>query len=373
MALTAEVVIVGGGIVGCATAYWLAKAGVRSTIVEREAVGSQASGYAAGLLNPLNGHGIPGPIEDLARENFKIHLDLAEEIRAETGVDPMLRPLPGIWTVFEGSEAHEVQELYELAIRLDGFEARWLDGSEVRSLEPRVSNHVVRGMCVEGARQVDSYRLTLGLAEAAEKYGAAIVHGTFEGLKRDGGRVCAVVVSGEDLACDRAVLAMGPWAGMVESWLGVGIPISPLKGQILRLELEGPPLDHAFYDGAGGYITSKPDGLIWVGTTEEPVGFDDRPTAEAREGIMREATRTLPALCQARLALQTACLRPVSEDGLPIIGEVPGWDGVYLATGAGRKGILLGPAMGKATADLITTGTTGLPIGQFSPARFVKS
>ena len=372
MAPKAEVVIVGGGVVGCATAYFLAKEGVKATIIERESVAGCASGFAAGLLNPLNGHGIPGPLEPLARESFRLHSHLSDEVKAETGVDPRLRTLSCIWLAVKEEEVEEFRELFRLAQRLEGFPARWLDGDEVRSLEPRVSPDVIKGMCVEGIKQVESYEYTLGLCEAAEKYGATIRHGTVQGIQETEGRVSGVVLAGEVVACEKVVLSMGPWTGQVESWLGIPVPIGPLKGQILRLELAGPPLEHAFYSSGGGYVSSKPDGLIWVGTTEEQVGFDDRPTAEARETIMNRSLELFPILSQARLVLQTACLRPVSTDGMPIIGEVPDWNGVYLATGAGRKGILLGPVMARSIADLITTGRTDLPIQPFSPGRFAK-
>ncbi len=371
MAETAEVVIVGGGIVGCATAYFLARQGVKATIIERGDVAGCASGYAAGLLNPLNGHGIPGPIEPLANESFGMHLYLADELKSETGIDSHLRPISCMWMVFKEADAEGFMELYQLASRLDGFPARWLDAQEVKSLEPRVSPHVLKAMCVEGVRQVSAYEYTLALSEAAKKYGATIKQGTVQGLKRSNGRVSAVVLEGEEIACEKVLLAMGPWSGQVESWLGIPVPVGPLKGQILRLELDGPPLEHALYRSGGGYVSSKPDGLVWVGTTEETVGFDDRPTVEARESIMRDSLEIMPALSQARLSLQTACLRPVSEDGLPILGEVPGWEGVFLATGAGRKGILLGPAMAQATADLLIAGRTDLPVGDFSPGRFI--
>lgn len=370
MAERAEAVIVGGGVVGCAVAYFLARNGMRPVLIEREGVGSCASGFAAGLLNPLNGHGIPGPLESLAQESFVLHAELAEQVKEETGIDPQLRTLSCIWTAFSEQETQELQQLFQLAQRLDGFRAQWLDGREVRSLEPRVSQLVTKGMYVEGTRQVASYEYTLALAQAAEKHGAILRHGTVEGLIRANGAVSGVALQGEELACEKVVLAMGPWTGQAEMWLGVPVPVSPLKGQILRLESSGPALEHAFYRSGGGYISPKPDGLIWVGTTEERVGFDHRPTVEARKAIMSGALKVLPALSEASLALQTACLRPLSEDGMPIVGEVPGWDGVYIATGAGRKGILLGPAMAQAAADLLTSGHTDLSIKAFSPARF---
>ena len=368
---TAEVVIAGGGIVGCATAFFLAKEGVKATLIEPDSVASRASGFAAGILNPLDGQGIPGPLETFAQESFRMTAPLVGEVKGQTGVDPQLRNISCLWVALREHEAEQFASLYGISQRLDGFPARWLDAREVLSLEPRISPRVLEGMYLEGTTQIAAYEYTLGLAEAAEKKGATIRHGRVRGLKRSNGRVSGVVLESGELSCDKLVLAMGPWMGQAESWLGFPVPVTPLKGQILRLELDGPPLEHAVYRGDGGYIASKSDGFVWAGTTEEEVGFDDRPTPEARADIMKGTLEVMPYLDRARVALQTACLRPVAQDGLPIIGEAPGWEGLYLATGAGRKGILLGAGIARATADLVMRGRTGLSIAPFSPDRFV--
>ena len=373
MANSAEVVILGGGIVGCATAYLLAKDGADVTIIEKGAVAGCASGFAAGLLNPLNGHGIPGPLETVAMESFRMHLDLAEEVKSETGLDPKLRVMPCVWLVFNEEEAAEFQEIYQRAQETPGFPARWLEGEELRALEPRVSPQVIKGMRLEGTMQLASYEYTLAISQAAQKRGVKIRHATVRGLARSNGNVSKVLLDGqEEVACKKVVVALGPWTGQAEEWLGIPIRVSPLKGQILRLDLPGPPLQHIFYRSGGGYVAPKHDGLTWIGTTEETVGFNDEPTQEARDYIMQRTLKIMPGITNARVDVQTACLRPLSADGLPIIGRVPGWDGVYLATGAGRKGILLGPAMARATADLVATGQTSFPIDHFSPDRFAK-
>ncbi len=368
-----DVLIVGGGILGCATAYFLAKEGIRSTVLEREAVASCASGFAAGLLNPLHGAGIPGPLEPFAWESFRLHLDIIDQITEESGVDPHFAPYPCMWSIFDDSEETVCGELLQRANRFPEFPARWLNEGEVRSVEPRISNAVVKGMYLEGIRQVEPYQYTLALAQAAEKNGAAIRNGVVRGLKSSGGRVMGVITDGGEIDCGAVVLAMGPWTCQAGEWLGIPIPVEPLKGQILRLQSDEEPLASSLYRVGGGYIASKADGLIYAGTTEERVGYDSSPSTEARERIMGLALDILPFLEEARLALQTACLRPLSADGLPIIGKAPGWEGVYVATGAGRKGILLGPAMGRAIADLIVRDSTDLSVGEFSVGRFAAS
>jgi glycine oxidase len=367
-----DVVVVGSGAAGCAAAYFLAKSGVKVTVLEQEAVASFASGFAAGLLNPLHGAGIPGPLQPLALEAFRMHARLAEELKAEVGTEFRAQVVPYMYVALADEEVAGLDRSPGLRGTVPGFPSRWLEGHEALSLEPRVSSRVVRAVLVEGLRQVDSYQYTLALLTAAERHGATLKHGMVTGIDRANGRIGGVVLKGAKIACEKIVLAMGPWSRVAERWLGVRMPVEPLRGQILRLRFPGPPLRH-YVSHEGSYLTSKPDGLVWAGTTEEKVGFRSRPTQKARDAILRSALRIVPSLLEAALVLQTACLRPVTPDMLPIIGPVPGCDGVYVATGGGRKGILLSPAMGRAIADLITEGHTGLSISPFAVERFTKT
>ena len=370
MADTSDVVIVGGGIVGCATAYYLAKAGLKPTLIEKGSVGSCASGFSAGLLNPLHGSGIPGPLEDLARTSFQLHKTLAPEVKDQTGIDHQFRPVPSIYLSFDDAQSREASGVLDLADKAEGFVSRWVDGAEVLSMEPRIAPGVVGGAYVEGTIQVDSYQYTLALLQAAKDHGAAIRHGTVQGLQSSNGKVSKVVLDGEEISCGSVVLSMGPWSGEAAGWLGRPVPVWPLKGQILRLRLPGSQPPCLFTGPGGEYVSPKPDGTTWIGTTEERVGFDDRPTTEALEAIMKDVTELMPAVAQGELVLQTACLRPASDDGMPVLGPVPGWSGVYMATGAERKGILLSAAMARATADLVCKGRTDLDVERFSLARF---
>ncbi len=167
------------------------------------------------------------------------------------------------------------------------------------------------------------------------------------------------------------MLTIGPWSAEASAWLGVPIEVRPLKGQILRLQAPGPPVTCSVGWGHN-YATTKPDGLLWAGTTEEEAGFDEETTAAARDEVGAALVRMLPAMADAQVVYQTACLRPVASDGLPVVGRVPGFDRVYVATGGARKGILLGPAMGRAVADLILTGSAKIALDAFSPGRFAR-
>ena len=371
MQQSSDVVIVGGGAAGCSVAYHLALAGVKATIIEDRGIGSQASGFSAGAVSPLEGNGIPGPLGPLAMESFHIHRDLYGDLKAKTGVDYQWRTVSQLRVAFDEEELSGLQEVFDGFTGADGFAAHWLDAKEIRDLEPRLAPSVIGGLNTLGSVSLDSHKYTLALAQAAEQLGAAVHCGATRGLTSSNGRVTGVLAGDSQVSCQNVVLAMGPWARLAESWLDLYLPVDPLKGELLRLELPGRTLERDVL-GAGASLRPKPDGLVWCGTTEEWQGFDRAPSGSARKGILDGVARLIPGIAQARLELQTACLRPVTPDWLPIIGRAPGWENVYVATGAGKKGIALSPAMGKAVADLITQGNTALSIGPFDLQRFAQ-
>ena len=365
----ADVVVVGGGVAGCTVAYMLAKSGMGVTLVERDSIGAHASGFAAGVLIPLYGSGIPGPLQPLALRGNEMHRQLWQELKEETGIDVLDAATPLLRIAFGEDEEKELRALADTVEGVKGFSATLLSAREVSAIDSRLSERITAGLLIEGTRSIDSYLYTLAMSRAAEKKGVSIVHDTVTGLEANGPRVTAVGLSGGSLPCDRVVVATGPWAGEVGEWLGTPVPVYPVKGEILRLAAPGPGPEHNI-GRTGFYVNWKRDGLVWCGTTDEEAGFDDRPSVSAREGIMEGVGQIMPCLEQSRVVRHTACLRPTVEDGLPIIGGVPGWDGVYLATGAGHKGILLSPAMGQAIADLVLAGETELPIAEFGLDRF---
>jgi len=369
---SSDVIIVGGGAAGCSVAYHLALAGVKSTVIEGQGVATQASGFSAGGLNPLQGTGIPGPLGSLAMESYLMHLDLFGQLQDDTGIDYDGRIISLLKVAFDDEDLADLQETEDVFAPVDGFDARWLDTREVLELEPRVSPKIIRGLVARGNAAMDSYKYTLALLRSAEKMGASIRSGTVAGLERDNSRITGVRLNDETISCGQIVLAMGPWSRKAEAWLDAYIPVDPLKGEITRMELPGAPLNHDL-SGGGGSLHPKPDGLVWCGTTEEWRGFDKETSTSAYQSILEGAVRLVPEMSKARLSLQTACLRPVTPDWLPIIGRVPGWDNVYLATGAGKKGILLSPGIGKSVADLMTQGETSLSIGPFNPSRFTPN
>ena len=371
-----DVAIVGGGIVGLATAYFLGRRGISTVVIERDSLGSHASGFAYAALGTFDEAGMDGRHFDVASEGMRLHRQLAEALPEQTGVNVEFRQRPQLFLAFTEEEALKAKEpsgwgatLRSWEVEKEGLSVRWVDAKEARSIEPRISQEAIGGVYTEGTSDVNAYRLTLALAIAAEAQGAKIRHGVVTGIERDGNRASAVLLGQERIECGQVVLAMGPWSNKASSWVGHPIPMEPWKGQILRLRLPGPPI-RCSVAGGEHFASTKPDGLVWVGPTFEDAGLDEETTTEGRDQIMAGVVRNIPSLAEGRLVLHTACLRPLSADRKLILGPAEGWEGVYLATGGGRLGMMLGPAMGKLTADLIATGVTEIPLDEFDPGRF---
>lgn len=370
MPAPSDVVVVGGGTAGCAAAYYLGKAGVQVTLIERAGIGMQASGYSAGGLNPL--HGFLPVLRPLALESFQLHLALWDDLQKITGYTCHQRIISMLMVAIEEAEYPGLQETLEIYQATEGFRAHWLDSRQLHELEPRLTPDLVRGLYLYGNGVVDSHLFTVQLAAAAEHVGVTIRTGSVCGLQRTRRRMTGVVLEDGVIACDQVILAMGPWTKMAESWLDCTIPIAPMKGEIMRMELPGPVLAHDVA-AADILLCSRPGSQVWCASTEEWCGFDTTCTPAARQVLLDRAIKLMPALVDAQLVQQTACLRPVAPDWLPMIGKSPGWENVYLATGGAKKGILLSTGIGKAIADMLTTGSTSLSIGLCAPERFVQT
>ena len=368
----ADVVVVGAGVIGGAAAYFLSKAGLKVVVVERDSIGSHASGFAPGILNPLGES--PEYMESrlpLSVKSFQMHRELAGQLPAESGIDYHFRQSAMLMLAFTRVEAKELKERID-RLRRQEFNIRWLDSRAAHLIESRVSDEIEGAAYLETVAEVDSYGYSLALAQAAEKYGAEVRYGQFTGLKSRGNRVTAVQLASGEINCDFAVLAMGPWTGTASSTLGISIPVGPQKGETLRIKAPGPPFTSLLAWNNNYNTTTRHDGLVYHGATHKDAGFNEETTVEGRDELLNNLITMVPSLTEAEVVLQTACLRPLSDDGLPIIGEVPGWSGVYIASGHWKKGILLSPVTGSVIAELITTGNTSTQIEPFGLSRFTK-
>jgi glycine oxidase len=193
-------------------------------------------------------------------------------------------------------------------------------------------------------------------AQGAARRGATLIQDTeVMGLLCQERRVTGVRLASGDLEADWVVMASGAWAGQYTDWLGVDIPVHPVRGQILAARILPSPISAGVWHGIT-YLVPKADGSIVMGTTREEVGFRDKPTIQGIAKILSSAIDLVPAMAGAELHKVWAGLRPASPDGIPILGPVEGWEGVLMAVGHYRSGILLSAATGKLITDFITKG-----------------
>lgn len=361
--------VVGGGITGAFSAYFLARLGAGTILVERDPIGSHASGRNPGGLNPLYGPGIPGPMQPLSLEAFRLHLEHWEEIRSLSQLDFGGRRSRRLHLA-DGEDARDrLERLRHSYDGIPGFSGEWLRGEQLLAIEPRLEPGGRQGLLTAGDARVDAQAYTRAVARSAEKLGARTVSGEAQGLRARGRRATGVLAGGSLLSCDGVVISSGPWCEAPSRWLRTRLPIEPVRGQMVRVK---PPGGGVAVDIASGptalYGTGGEE--VWVGGTEERVGFDASPTAAARSSLVARAVEVMPAIAAAPVVGQTAALRPLSPDGAPVVGLAPGWENVCLALGGGRKGFLLSAAIGRAAADLICGGSTELPIDPCAPDRF---
>lgn len=363
---TPDVIIIGGGVIGCATAYFLGLAGLRCTIVERDGIGSQASGFAAGELSPIGRTALSEPMTRFCMEGLQVHRAWAATIEAESGIRYHLADVQALHPAFTEDEAREAKALMAWAARL-GFTSRWLDAHEVRALGSWLADDVL-GATVGTEAQLETPLFAQALARAAERQGATIEHGEVTGLHVVAGRATGVMLGGRLRESGMVVLANGPWVQLTTPWTGIAVPVAPVRGQIVELDHRGQPPRHAIFHRTG-YVMPKAAGKLLVGTTEEDAGFDRSVTQRATDGILAAVRRIAPRTASLAIKQVTACLRPVSRDGLPFIGALPGLQRAYVAAGHGRKGIVQSLATGKYLAQVMTLGHADYPLDAFSPAR----
>ena len=350
-----DVVIVGGGIVACLSGYLLGRRGYKVTNLDAASLGSHASGFAFGGLDPLTGIGLPEPLLDFSLWCFVRHRSLARELHEATGIDVGFELRDRLNLAFNNEETKVLKDQIEWMKDVGGFTVEWVNNAEARRLEPQVSGEITGALYQRSPGALEPYRFILAAMRAAERYGVEMLQRRAIGLISDGARVTGVTLERGTIDAGIVVLAMGPWTGLASEWCGVDIPVTPLKGQILRLRTLHDPLKMAV-NYAHSYVATKSDGLIWAGTTEEETGFDDSLNSAARDSIMADFLKMIPGMTDAELLQQTACLRPLSADGLPIVDKVTGWENLYVSTGAGRKGILWSTGMAHALFEMIDEG-----------------
>jgi glycine/D-amino acid oxidase-like deaminating enzyme len=352
-----RVLIAGGGVIGTSIAYHLAARGADVVVVERSAIACAASGKSGGFLAMDWCDGTP--LMRLARRSFALHAELAEAGIGEWGYRRM--------TTYGGI----VGRSSTAASRRAG--SGWIS--------PNIAISGQLGSLVTTA-QVQPFAFTTSMMRAAEARGAKLRPGNVTGLLRRGGHVVGVDLEGERLEGDAVVIAMGPWSVLAAQWLPLP-PVFGLKGHSLVFDTGAAIPSEALFleyaETAGTILTPeifpRADGTTYVCaiSSDSPLPTDPDlvvPDDGAIDRLKTLCSRISPILASARVLSSQACFRPVTQDGLPLIGAIPGALGTYVATGHSVWGILNAPAAGEAMAELILDGATrAVDLSPFDPAR----
>jgi glycine oxidase len=365
----ADAVVVGGGLVGCAVARALARRGLATVVLERGRVGGEASSAAAGLVAPQAECDAPGPLMTAGIASRRRYARFVAAIEAESDVDVAYRRDGILYVAPTAADAAALLARVRWQ-RAAGLRATRVGVALARRWVPWLPDRLTAAAHFPDDHRVDNERLAWAIGVAARRAGVRVIEGvTGIGVTASRGRVVRVATSRGAIATPLVVDAAGAWAAEIALPRGVARPrVRPVRGQIVVLRPRRGRLRMPLY-AAHAYLVPRPDGRVLAGSTYEDVGFDKRVTAGAMARILGTALAMAPGLADATVEGSHAGLRPGTADGLPIVGRAPGVDGLFLATGLYRSGILLAPLVADAIADLALDGRTTLPIAAFDPAR----
>jgi glycine oxidase len=371
------IVVCGAGVIGLGIAWRAARAGADVTIVD-PAPGGAASFAAAGLLCPVfEAH--PGE-EALLRLNLASYdrwRDFAAELTEATGVDLQLRHQGTLAVAFDDDDLRALDDLRRFQEQLDLPVAR-LRSRECRELEPMLSPRIRGGVRVDTESSVDPRAVCTALLAACDDAGVDLVRDRLREVVGDGSRVTGVrLESGAHVAADTVVIALGPWSGAIPGVPPEATPpVRPVKGQILRLAFDPaePPLDrnvHALARGWEIYLVPRSNGELVIGATVEEKGFDTTVTAGGVHEMLAAAIDVVPLVGELEQVEAIARLRPASADNAPVLGTTP-VDGLVLATGHHRNGVLLTPITADAISALVVDGKPLPEVEPFGISRFER-
>ncbi|MEU1265116.1 glycine oxidase ThiO [Streptomyces cellulosae] len=373
---TSDVLVVGGGIIGLVTAWRAAQAGLATTVVDPQP-GGGAARVAAGMLAAVTElHHGEQTLLGLNLASARRYPDFAAELSDRTGQDLGYRRCGTLAVALDADDRVHLRELHALHER-SGLDSQWLTGRECRRLEPMLAPGVRGGLRVDGDHQIDPRRLASALLTACERAGVTLHRAWAERLAVRRDRAGGVVTAdGDELDAGQVVLAGGSWSGRLAGVPAEVLPpVRPVKGQVLRLTMPDRPEPflsrtvRAVVRGSHVYLVPRESSELVIGATSEEMGWDTTVTAGGVYELLRDAHELVPGLTELPLTETLAGLRPGSPDNAPLLGPT-GLDGLLLATGHHRNGVLLTPVTGDVMARVLTTGELPDEALPFTPRRF---
>jgi glycine oxidase len=365
-----DAVVAGGGLIGASIAFELAQAGLHVGVFDAREPGREASWAGAGIISPAPEGPAMFPLVALSKASAAIYPKFIKAVEQASGQNVEYRPDGAMEVFWEGDVREEISTLLAVYHGV-GLRAEALTGERAKELEPGLMEEVQGGVLRPDESSLDNRALTQATLEAAKRKGVEIFAGNgATGIWQEGRRCKGLQLTSGNVEAKWTIIAAGCFSAKIEGAAPYA-PVSPAKGQMAVLRCEAVNIQHVLWS-ENIYLVPRNDGRILAGSTVERIGFDRDVTAGGMKKIMNGAIELVPGLAKARIEETWAGLRPDSPDHLPILGPTD-VEGLLLATGHFRSGILLAPLTAQLMREWITTQKVSADWERFSPMRFLEA
>jgi glycine oxidase len=354
MRISYDTIIVGGGVIGCSIAYQLARQGQKVVVLERGRLAAEASAAAGGMLGAQTEMEAAGPLFELGRRSRALFPQLAEELQELTGISIGLIREGLLYLARTEAEEHDLKARMGWQQKA-GESGSWLTTREAIRMEPMLNPAFRGALYLQEDGQIDAPLLALALAKAAAALGTVLrEYAQVTQLIADGGKVTGVMTGEGAIYADHVIVAAGTWSGALLGQIGLELPVYPVKGECFSVLTHSPILQRTVFTH-GCYLVPKAGGRLLVGATVKEHSYDRKVSLEGLTSLAERAKQLVPVIGEAEWEKAWSGLRPQTPDGLPYLGRVQGYDGLVVATGHYRNGILLSPLTGKLIAQMVVT------------------
>ncbi|CAN5437969.1 glycine oxidase ThiO [soil metagenome] len=370
---TTDILIIGGGIIGLTLARELKLKGIQNiTILEKnQTCGMEASNAAAGMLAPQAETDKIDDFFNFCRESRALYPNFAGELFDETAVDIELDQNGTLYAAFTEKDSAEIRKRFEWQKKA-GLNVEFLSAEQTRKAEPFISPNVREALYFPDDWQVENRKLLTALRKFAELNQIRIVGNTeVKSLLTENGKITGAKIETENFFTEKVILTTGAWTSLIKPGENASffIDVKPIRGQMLSFPTAKRLFTPVVYSPRG-YLVPRFDGRILVGATVEDVGFDKNVTANGVDFLREKALEIAPGLANLKISEKWAGLRPFALDGLPILGEFPEIENLFIATAHYRNGILLAPLTAKILANKIAENSNSEYLEVFNPKRF---
>ncbi len=363
---SADVVVLGAGVIGSSIAHTFARHKHKTILVDKQRPGQEASAAAAGILAVSSGRSKRGPMYQLKKASQALYPALIQEIQQATGIDIEHQTVGVLCLIRNDADEKKYRKLYELR-QEQGHPVTWLSAEALRQAEPALNPALRGAVHFSGDHHLHNGKLAEAWALTAEKCGAQLRTGTtVTEVRRTGGHVHSVRIGDEWVEAGTVVIATGSWSRQVGELFGITIPVEPAKGQMLAVRAT--QLSHVISCDEH-YLVPRKNGEVIIGSSVEYVGHTKDVTLDAVQAFIDRSEALVPGISKAPLSRFWAGLRPYSPTRRPILCQAPDLDNVVLATGHHRNGIVLAPITGQLIYELITTDQPSLDLTPFALPR----